>query len=487
MASSAVKKNLISVITVITIMVYLNFDSLAVLEATVISKKSVGVGGTLNGTAHFRCSGTTLDCTDWIPNAFDGVLNAHASITSKTENSTELKICELKGDHFDHDDDGRMVSAGLGLATGAILLKCNGALLEFGKGSVTCGHPRPSNESGFPVHDFDVVLANELPFPGIWQHTIDGGLDFSGVVWNFLQSELSNLHVLTGEGLKDFFTQIVGVAERVHIASATGSVFWFRRLYLGGVPTDISPQMYLPTEIKSAMQRIEYKGGGNAMLPCSVYSMDDFHDWRVNISQPQSQESQLQASTNGTLLYLQRVRKRILLFKECERAVDNSTCSCRTVPEAEFIERLDALSRRHGLEMQVFRQSSLKKDAETFAQARVIIGPHGGAFVNMIFLNPDLDPIIIEAHAHQSVFDCCNEQFSVGPIRHFFTHLAASLGHKHKVYHPNIISMGGYRPKARLTLEIKDYLEFIEKTMLGIDTGKTEMLAPFHPCVPWMQ
>lgn len=79
------------------------------------------------------------------------------------------------------------------------------------------------------------------------------------------------------------------------------------------------------------------------------------------------------------------------------------------MPEIEFIKRLDTLSRRHGLEMKVFQHSSLKRVAEAFAQAHVVIGPHGGAFANMIFLNPEFDPVIIETHIHQSVYDCCKK------------------------------------------------------------------------------
>ena len=62
----------------------------------------------------------------------------------------------------------------------------------------------------------------------------------------------------------------------------------------------------------------------------------------------------------------------------------------------------------------------------------MVIGPHGGAFTNILFLDPGRDPIIIESNLHQTFWDCCNEflggQAKKEPPRHFFSPLAASLG-----------------------------------------------------------
>ena len=182
--------------------------------------------------------------------------------------------------------------------------------------------------------------------------------------------------------------------------------------------------------------------------------MPGFQEWRNNVSTHFMQNY----STDGILLYLQRINDekingRFFRFWDCGDQVQiNDTCSCRSelesefiqhcrsAPESEFVERLRALSLRHGLEMKVFQHASdVKQDAEIFARARVVLGPHGGALTNIMFLNPELNPVIIESNLEQASFDHCNigERWKQAP-RHFFSRLSASLGHRHVVHQPHV-------------------------------------------------
>jgi len=157
------------------------------------------------------------------------------------------------------------------------------------------------------------------------------------------------------------------------------------------------------------------------------------------------------------------------------------------VPEDEFLERLGALSRRLGLEMEVFsRSSGLENDAKVFGRARVVIGPHGGAFTNISFLDPNLNPVIIESNLHRDFFDCCQSSLrkSRESPRNFFGPLSSSLGFRYVAHQPHIWE--GYDFDAQVRLEVNEYLQFVEDTVRGVD-AVDHLSAPFHPCLEWFK
>ena len=137
------------------------------------------------------------------------------------------------------------------------------------------------------------------------QHTIQNGLDSIGVLWNIVKD--SNVHILTGDILIDFYTQLVG-KERVHINTVQGSKWFFRSVYFGHVPSQIplknetnDQNLTEASEMARRIRRDEDEGNGSTMLPCSVWYMDGFEEWRSNFtSNPQQQTTY----NNGTLLYL---------------------------------------------------------------------------------------------------------------------------------------------------------------------------------------
>jgi len=440
-----------------------------------------------------------LKCTEWIVDGFDllQVNHLRGRVISTGQNSTEIKLCEYidkMGDNtsnYSYPPVNQWVkSAGLKFPSGIALLKCSGAV--FLNGVLQCGQPRPTSGAG---HDFDALFGSDTEWPHLFQHNVQNGLGFAGVMWSLLK-DVPDIHILTGPFLVDFYSSLVG---RDHVHRFVNRE-WFRNVYLGTVPLKISPRHnQLPIETVQLAEGMQYGGdsGSDPMLPCSVFSMPGFQEWRNNISSHFIQHY----SADGILLYLQREGKRSFHFWDCGDQVQiNDTCSCRSelesefiqhcrsAPESEFVDRLRALSLRHGLEMKVFAHTSEKKDAEIFARARVVLGPHGGSFANMIFLNPELNPIIIESNLEQASFDGCNTgRWKQGP-RHFFSHLSASLGHRHVVHQPNVWKSYGPRasikqPEIVIQQEINSYLRFIERTISGADQlwqESNEMDMPTH-------
>mmetsp|Transcript_4336 Transcript_4336/g.8049 ORF Transcript_4336/g.8049 Transcript_4336/m.8049 type:complete len:434 (-) Transcript_4336:2170-3471(-) len=375
-------------------------------------------------------------------------------------NATEVKFCSIHKLRTDYYDEKRML-AGVELPKTVALIKCHNALIKFGNqrnmGQITCGHPKPSADSGTLIYDgIDTLLADDVRFINIFQHDVQNGLGHAASIWSSIKA-VSNLHVLAGKTvMKDYWTQLVGVDRVIHPGQRhplQSQPMWFRTLYTGG--------------------------GNNTyyyddpMFPCATYSMEGFHDWRSDFASRIASSSDREMEDN-LLLYLQRMNMdRSFVFWSCERDLPeiSDTCDCQPVSEDDFIERLVRIGDRNGLETRVFQHSTAEKDAALFAHARVILGPHGGAFTNMIFLNEELNPIIIEANMHDK--------------RTFFSHLAGSLGHRHLTYLPSIFeAFDG--PNSKIHLEIDHYLEFVENTIRGAYTGMAHVDAVFHPCVPFM-
>lgn len=460
MLSFAARRILVVLVLVIIIF-FIQFMENAISQSTEIHST--------NSTLHIRGHSPSslcppdmaLNCTtDWLMDAFDVIKVHQGSIISKKEvkNSTEIKLCNtnyndnqqmmMDGDYYNQ----MRKAAGFELPTGVVLVKCHEALIQFRlrsdpmmDGHLTCGHPEPSKEAygGVQVHnDIDVLLATDLRWPNAFQHNLQNGFGHAAVAWNvFMGDDIvpNNLHVLTGDTkIKDFYVSLVG-SERVHVTKGLGTL-WFRAVYLGTVPIQITPRSsgesgQLPRE---AIEQVEYGtrfgNGNNAILPCSVYSWNGFQDWRENFSRRKIDQLQ-QSSTNSTLLYLQRTDNRYFVFSEC-----NSDCVCKSVSEEIFLTRLRDLCQRNGFDLQVFKHSEFEIDAATFARAKVVIGPHGGAFTNVVFLNPELNPIVIETNLQQGIYDCCKSSLGLdgSPPTHFFGHLAASLGLRHVTYQPHI-------------------------------------------------
>ena len=483
----------LAVASVLTIGVVLEFRSISLPSPTTGIEPTKSASDTTLKSYSVCPSKIDLTCTEWIIDAFDSIIIPQSSIISKGANATEIKLCE-----YNNPKVPTIVrSAGIDLPSGVALIKCNNALIKFGskwgQGVITCG-TQPLNEmDSNNVHEnTDVLFATAMKFPNIMQHNIQNGLDAASVMWDFVKDD-PNVHILTGESLKAFYTQLVG-SHRIHINTVQGSQHFFRCVYLGFVPTELpfGHQNELPTKVLEIADRIKYDGDrGSAMLPCSVQSMPGFKEWRSNFTR--LSDNPQKAKGSKTLLYLQRVHtsKRPQVFWDCgkdtKKQAWNGTCSCQSVSENEFIKRLGDLSRRHGLEMKVFQHTTMQQDAETFARAKIVVGPHGGAFANIIYLDPELNPLMIETNLQQTIYDCCNDIYNFAEPRHFFPHLAASLGHRYRSYQPHV--WRNYGMRSYISLEVNDYLEYIDKSIRGPGTDdgtEIQLSAIEHPCVSQM-
>ena len=461
-----------------------------------------------NNTQQNACPLETMNLTcseEWMSEAvIDNIVIPQGLLVSKSKQATEIKLCEYKYKQQDGASSQMIAdvidiqSSGLELPTGVALLKCNNALIEFGhkwrQGKITCGGTPPLSLDSDKVHEnTDVLFATALQFPNIMQHAIQNGLDSASTMWNYVKGEVPDIHILTGTDLKGLYISLTGTEERIHINTDPSSKWFFRSLYMGYVPSHIplnNNLTHIPTDIVEMATNIRRDGdiaNGSCMLPCSVQSMIGFSDWIAKFSGTSSQ-----VIHNGTLLYLQRINtKRSCVYWDCGKdgiMLNGTTCSCQSVPEEVFIERLRDLGRRHGLETQVFHHTTFQKDAEIFAKARVVVGPHGGAFANIIFLNPMINPLMIETNLKQEIYDCCREGGE--PPRHFFMHLASSLGVRYRSFQPHVWrKYGGKDPHmSSISLETNEYLDYIDKAIKGIDgiDPTIQLSASKHSCIPYM-
>ena len=159
--------------------------------------------------------------------------------------------------------------------------------------------------------------------------------------------------------------------------------------------------------------------------------MHGYQNWREDFSQRKIDD--IPKLTNNTLIYFQRTGNRKFVFSDCD-----PSCTCTSVSEDEFLKRLRNICSKNGLELDVFEHSELEIDAAKVSRAKVVIGPHGGAYANIIFLDPKLNPIIIETNLQQGIYDCCKKLLSDEfPPQHFYGHLASGLGIRHVTYQPH--------------------------------------------------
>lgn len=347
-----------------------------------------------------------LSCTDeWILDGLES-MRIHGidmaafkqSNGTFTKKSTEMKLCHFSNEsqhamNYKFNKDGSsMLLAGHTLPTGGVLLKCNNALVEFRtkrqmKGgklpTVTCGHPMMNNGTNVISYNVSAVLGSDIKMPWLYQHSVKDGLGLSAMIWNHIKN-VSNLHVLVGN-FKAPWYHLVGDEHVINAPAeqiSNGGTLWFRHLYIGTVPSEITPSEWLPQPMKDTMSSIQ--NSESNLLPCSLSSMDGFQKWRAEFSSS-SNEGLQSNNTNNTLLYLQRLgrsgtyRMGNFVFFDCsDSGVVAASCNCTAISEDDFIQRLDAFSRHLGLTLEVFRSDNrLKEDAETFAKAKVVLGPHG--------------------------------------------------------------------------------------------------------------
>jgi len=100
-----------------------------------------------------------------------------------------------------------------------------------------------------------------------------------------------------------------------------------------------------------------------------------------------------QKSTDQYVLYLQRPQghKRTLGVFNCSH-----NCTCRVLTEHEVVDTLQNTVREVGLELRIFSHKSIHHDVSIIAGAKILVGPHGGAFSNIAFAQPGA--IIIEVN-----------------------------------------------------------------------------------------
>ena len=64
--------------------------------------------------------------------------------------------------------------------------------------------------------------------------------------------------------------------------------------------------------------------------------------------------------------------------------------------ENEVVEHLKQYAEENNLEFYFLTSTNLSKEYELFSNAKIVVGPHGGAFSNLIFLDPAKKPKVIE-------------------------------------------------------------------------------------------
>ena len=99
-----------------------------------------------------------------------------------------------------------------------------------------------------------------------------------------------------------------------------------------------------------------------------------------------------------------------------------------------------------------------------------------------------LNPLMIETNLKQEIYDCCREGGE--PPRHFFMHLASSLGVRYRSFQPHVWrKYGGKDPHmSSISLETNEYLDYIDKAIKGIDgiDPTIQLSASKHSCIPYM-
>jgi capsular polysaccharide biosynthesis protein len=108
------------------------------------------------------------------------------------------------------------------------------------------------------------------------------------------------------------------------------------------------------------------------------------------------------------------VKKHLKPLKGSERIYISRARAIRrkVINEQEVIERLA----KHGFRTVLLERMSIEEQVRLFASAKVVIGPHGSGFTNMVFSNPGAT--MIEFFSWSFVHDC-------------FPRLSSITGHKH--------------------------------------------------------
>ena len=395
---------IIQILVVLAFFLTLNYSSkssISSIPSAIVNKTQSDIS-TPHATTHHCPPNLEPTCTnDWILDGFDSMRIRGGEITTFkqsngtfTKNSTELKLCHFSNESQRamnyNSNKGSMMLAGV-LPSSGVLLKCNNALIEFRtkhqvKGgifpTVTCGHPLQNNDTTNSIISYNVsaVLGTDILGPWTYQHAVKDGLGLSAMIWNHVK-DVPNLHVLVGD-FNELWYYLRGEEHAINApVEQKGGTMWFRHLYIGTVPSEITPSEWLTQQpTKDTMRSIQK--GKSDLLPCSLSSMVGFQKWRAEFSSSSNQEFQSNTN-NNTLLYLQRLgrsgtyRMGNFVFFDCSGPDVAASCNCTKVSEDDFIQRLDLLSRHLGLTLEVFRSDNRKKDAETFAKAKVVIGPHG--------------------------------------------------------------------------------------------------------------
>ena len=240
---------------------------------------------------------------------------------------------------------------------------CQNAVLRPGvKEKLICGGKVPLGNQGRALVGFD-------PFSAAFQHQLINALPTVAMGLYFL-TVYQDIVVLCEGLICDLVDAFFPSANRT-LKFSRGMEYFFAELffpfqYLGSEP--LRQELYgkpaiwdaFPTGFQSQLESL--RNSFMKKLGCEL------------------------ESTSPYVLYLQRSRghKRQLGVFEC-----SLNCSCQVLGEKEVVRRLRNAALEIGLELKIFSHKLIHHDVALIAGAKILIGPHGGAFSNIAFARPD--------------------------------------------------------------------------------------------------
>jgi len=315
---------------------------------------------------------------------------------------------------FEHETARNNVDLKLRFPRQYLLLRCLNVTLKNGRPIDT-----PDDAVNIRTVEAPTFLASDLFMPFTFQHTFINGAASLGMVWRSLQ-RIGVEQIASVGALHDILQHVVRINSSVEL---TPDLVRFDELYIAApLWKKRDDEEKLSTWDCYAVDVLRY------FIPS--YFEEDYDIYDVAAKK---------------IMYLPRPpnTKRHLSARRCD-----ANCTCSTLSDEEFVSLLEKRVREEGWEFEVFQQKSQREDAEAIRRADVLVGPHGGAFTNLVWMHAT--SAIVEVNVAQRLCFAC---------------LAGAANLLYYRYEP--LSWPGYETVGDIVIDADDFIDYVSRVANG--------------------
>lgn len=301
------------------------------------------------------------------------------------------------------------------------LLQCDNVTLNTNN-CFTASLTRDSCDGDCVHIEAPSFLANDLRFPCAFQHEIINGLAMLGTAWSWLRMN-RDVAIYAPQSIRDIV--VSNDMNRTVYSFAVHGKVHFSRLYIAAV-------LYRGEDGKPDHEWASWDSYG-----ASAYrELTENFKFSLGL-RPSSIENR------STVLYLHRPPGHRHLFPH--RCLENCNCSSCNFGDLTRVLRLAVSS--IGLDFEIFEHKSRDVDITRMHRARAVIGPHGGAFSNILWMQPG--STVVEINRHE---------------RLCFAAMSAEADLRYRRYEANV--WRGYENS--MEVDVDNFARFVVDAIIGM-------------------